>query len=138
MLSSVRAYPHPAGHGVRAGSRVTELERVELGASRERSVTRVLCARWRWRPIAVGVAGTIVALAIGGCAGVGSSSGASGSYWLIRVSGSYGTIYGYPSGDRPGPSADAQYLGPTAADAPRNAQSAAKRLGVTHIDPGIY
>jgi hypothetical protein len=132
--------PEPAGQGVRAASRVTELEQAEVARRGERSMSSRTVRRRRWRPIAAGVAGTIVTLASGGCAGVGSSSSpsASGSYWLIKASGSYGTIYGYPSGDRAAPSVDAQYLGPTAADAQANAPAAAKRLGVTHLDPGIY
>jgi hypothetical protein len=128
--------PEPAGRDVRAASRVTELEQAEVARPGERGVSSRSVRRRRWRPIAVGVAGTIVTLASGGCGGVSSS--ASASYWLIKASGSYGTIYGYPPGDRAAPSVHAQYLGPTAADAHANAQSAAKRLGVKHLDPGIY
>ncbi len=88
------------------------------------------------RRFAVGTAGTLMILATGGCAGVATSEPATG-YWLVRVSGGYGNIYGYGVGER-APKTHDQYLCPTTADANRNAPAAAKRLGIAHVDPGIY
>jgi hypothetical protein len=90
------------------------------------------------RRIVTGVAGIVLAFGVGGCSVSGTSVGTAGSYWLIKVNGGNGNIYGYPAGDKPGPGTSAQYLGPTAEDANRYAHQAAKSLGITHIDAGIY
>ena len=84
------------------------------------------------------MAATIGCLAIWGCGATGSSSGGAGNYWLVKVRDGYGNIYGYPAGDRPSQTVRAAYVGPTTADADRNAPAAAKRLGIAHVDPGIY
>jgi hypothetical protein len=79
-------------------------------------------------------------LAIGGCSTTGSSTpNAAGNYWLVRVRDGYGNIYNYSAHDRPPQkTAQAVYLGPTKADADANAPSAAKRLGIAHLDPNSY
>jgi hypothetical protein len=129
--------PAPPGRGVRAASLAMGFEQAEAAHREELSTSSRTARRRRWRLIAVGAAGAIMILASGGCAGVSSSSPAS-AYWLIRVSDGYGNIYGLGAGERAPQNAHAQYLGPTTADAHRYAPAAAKRLGITHVDPGIY
>ncbi len=111
--------PAPPGTGVREGL----------------STSSRTARRRRWRLTAVGAAGAIMILGSSGCAGVSTSSPASG-YWLIRVSDGHGNIYGYGAGERA--PQNAQYLGPTTADAHTNAPAAAKRMGIKDVDPGIY
>jgi hypothetical protein len=127
--------PAPTGSGVRADSLAIRLEQPEASHREELASPRTARHR-RWRLIAIGAAGTIMIFAGGGCAGVSSSSPAT-AYWLVRVSDGYGNIYGYGAGERAPQNAHAAYLGPTTADAKRNAPAAAKRLGIAHIDPGI-
>ena len=142
-----RRSPHPVCAPELAGDEiVAAVDTLELvgvpappgrGVSEELSTSSRTERRRRWRLTAVGAAGAIMIFASGGCAGVSSSSPAS-AYWLIRVSNGYGNIYGYGAGERASQNAHAQYLGPTTADAHRYAPAAAKRLGIAHVDPGIY
>ena len=129
--------PAPLGRGVRAASLAMGFEQAEPAHREELSTSSRTERRRRWRLTAVGAAGAIMILASGGCAGVSSTSPAS-AYWLIRVSDGYGNIYGYGAGERASQNAHAQYLGPTTAEAHRYAPAAAKRLGIAHVDPGIY
>ena len=88
--------------------------------------------------IVTGIAGVALALSITGCSYAGTSTGPVGGYWLIKVSGGNGNIYGYPAGYKPGSGVSAQYLGATQAQAHQYAGQAAKSLGITHVDSGIY
>jgi hypothetical protein len=90
------------------------------------------------KKIVTGIAGVALALSITGCSYAGTSTGPVGAYWLIKVSGNNGNIYGYPAGYKPGPGASAEYLGTTEAEAHQYAGQAAKSLGITHVDTGIY
>jgi hypothetical protein len=77
-------------------------------------------------------------LATGGCSFTGTGSATTGNYWLVKVKDGYGNIYGYPRGERPSQTVRAAYLGSTTAAAHQNAPGAAKRLGIAHLDSGIY
>jgi hypothetical protein len=57
-------------------------------------------------------------------------------YWLVRVQGTYGNLYAYPAGERPGASQSA-YLGASESDVDKYKDSAAKKLGITSINPTI-
>jgi hypothetical protein len=94
--------------------------------------------RRRCRQNALRAAATIACLGIGGCSYTGTGSTSTGNYWLVKVRDGYGNIYGYPRGERPAQTVRAAYLGATTADATQNAPAAAKRLGIAHVDSGIY
>lgn len=94
--------------------------------------------RRRCRRNAVRAAATIACLGLGGCGVAGTGSTNTGNYWLVKVRDGYGNIYGYPAGDRPSKTVRAAYVGATTADANHNAPAAAKRLGIAHLDSGIY
>lgn len=98
--------------------------------------------RHRWRPLAAGALATIALFASGGCTAAGSSSssgvGSNSAYWLVGVNDGYGNIYNYPAGNRPASSTRSEYLGSSSAQAHQNAPAAAQRLGISHVNPGIY
>jgi len=78
-------------------------------------------------------------LGVTACSATGSAASVNANhagYWLVKVHGSNGNIYEYPSGYRPG-SSHASYLGSTVSDVKKYDHEAAKRLGITNLNETI-
>jgi hypothetical protein len=74
------------------------------------------------------IAAIASSLVVAGC-GVGSSTSAPGSDWMVKVQGSFANIYAYPDGTFPGTSARVN-LGPSGAHNSAAVAHAAARLGI--------
>jgi hypothetical protein len=90
------------------------------------------------RKITTAAVASVSLLGITACSATGNTSvnPNDAGYWLLRVQGSNGNIYEYPSSDRPG-SSQAIYLGSTIADVDKYEQAAAKQLGITSVSKTI-